>query len=146
MTTTDKMTINKHKSKQQVITFFININKHNQYFHSVTCNIDHCLITQKTIKQPQAQIKNLISNWFLTKILVTRTTCCSSRFILAAWFQNQMQNEVFRVSRACEEKIQGFVFLIRVMFWFLIKWCFSNVWGWDRYRRANGLNIKWAKC
>ena len=90
MTTTNKMPINKHKSKQQVITFFININKHSQYFHSVTCNIDHWLITQKTIKQPQAQIKNLISNWFLTKILVTRTTCCSSRFILAAWFQYQM--------------------------------------------------------
>ena len=90
MTMTNKMPINKHKSKQQMVTFFININKQNQYSHSVTCNIDHWLITQKTIKQPQAQIKNPNSDWFLTKILVSRTTRCSSRFILATRFQYHM--------------------------------------------------------
>ena len=50
MTMTDKMPINKHKSKEQVVTFFININKHNQYSHSITCNINHWLITQKKKK------------------------------------------------------------------------------------------------
>ena len=94
MTTKDKMPINKHKSKQQVVTFFININKHNQYSHSITCNIDHWLITQKTIKQPQAQIKNPNSDQLLTRILVPWTTRYSSKFILAALFQYQMQNGV----------------------------------------------------
>ena len=130
MTTTDKMSINKHKSKQQVITFFININEHHQYFHCVTYKIDHWLITQKTIKQTQTQIKNPNSDWFLTRILVLRTTRCSSRFILVAQFQYQMQNGVFPISRAHEEKFQWFVILIRVIFWFLIKLCFSNVWRW----------------
>ena len=90
MTTTDKMLINKNKSKQQVVTFFININKHNQYSHSITCNTDYWLITQKIIKQTQTQIKNPNSDWFHTRILVPRTTRCSSRFILVARFQYQM--------------------------------------------------------
>ena len=122
MTTTDKMPINKHKSKEHVVTFFININKHNQYSHSITCDIDHWPLIDYSkkknnkIKQPQAQSKNPNSDWFLTRILVPRTTYCSSRFILAAWFQYQLHNWFFCVSRAHEEKIQLFMFLIRVMF------------------------------
>ena len=91
MTMTNKMPITKHKSKQQMVTFFININKHNQYFHKHQHN---WLITQKKIKQPQAQSKNPNSNWFLIRILVPRTTRCSSRFTFAALLQYHMQNVV----------------------------------------------------
>ena len=80
ITTIDKMPINKQKSKEQVVTFFININKHNQYSHFITCNINHWLITQKTIKQPQVKVKTQTANWFLTRILVPWTTRCLSRF------------------------------------------------------------------
>ena len=115
MTTTDKMPINKHKSKQQVVTFFININKHNQYSHYITCNINHWLITQKTIKQPQTQIKNPNNDWFLTKIVVPWTTRCSSRFILAALLQYQMQNGV-------STGIFVFLGLVRKREWVRVVW------------------------
>ena len=95
MTTIDNMLINKNKSKQQVVTFFININKHNQYSHSITCNTDYWLITQKIIKQTQTQIKNPNSDWFLTRILVPQTTRCSSRFTLAKLCQYQMLTGIF---------------------------------------------------
>ena len=113
MTTTDKMPINKHKSKEQVVTFFININKYNQYSHFITCNIDHWLITQKTIKQPQAKLKTQTANWFLTRILVHRTTVACLCLHLQHYVNSRCRMD-FCVSRAHEEKRMDFCCLIRV--------------------------------